>query len=406
MYAYIYGQDNGNLTVNQFEKDKYFCYNCTSSPGLQKRPMKLSFFIGKDPNTNENITMDVLGESSASTDTSTGLIIRKFPIPNQLLNGKFCGEVYFSHQVLTQVSASDPPSWWIYGPSREVPSTDNDGVYFILTINKADRPSDYECVPTPLLNDYNAEVVIDTSKASCLQIKSIDTNKLYTGTGGEEREWYNNLFGDCTNLTSLDLSNFNTSKVISMYSMFCNCTNLTSLDLSSFNTSKVFNMSNMFSSCKLLTSLNLSSFDTSTVSDMSGMFNVCMSLTSLDLSNFDTSKVTDMRSMFNYCTSLTSLDLSSFNTSKVTEMLGMFDDCKSLSTLTLGSNWGINTSISSFYLSSCPLTHNSCLDVFNKLADKTQTATTSATLTLKSSTKALMSSTEIAIATNKGWTVS
>ena len=392
--AYVYGQDN--LTVNQFEKDKYICFKYENSNEWSfATPMKFKFVIGKDPNTNENITMDVLGDYSTSADSK----FNRVPIPNQLLNGDYCGEVYFRFYLWE-------PSKWNSVAFPDSPNTIDYGQYFILTINKADRPSDYECVPTPLLNDYNAEVVIDTSASPCLQIKSIDTNKLYTGTGGDEREWYNNLFGDCTNLTSLDLSSFNTSKVISMYSMFCNCTNLTSLDLSSFNTSKVFNMSNMFSSCKLLTSLNLSSFDTSTVSDMSGMFNVCMSLTSLDLSNFDTSKVTDMRSMFNYCTSLTSLDLSSFDTSKVTNMLGMFDDCKSLSTLTLGSNWGINTSISSFYLSSCPLTHNSCLDVFNKLADKTQTATTSATLTLKSSTKALMSSTEIAIATNKGWTVS
>jgi surface protein len=47
----------------------------------------------------------------------------------------------------------------------------------------------------------------------------------------------------------------------------------------------------MFSDCSGLTSLNLSNFDTSIVTDMRFMFQGCTSLKSLDLSNFDTSKV-------------------------------------------------------------------------------------------------------------------
>ena len=59
------------------------------------------------------------------------------------------------------------------------------------------------------------------------------------------------------------LSNFNTSQVTSMHSMFSSCSSLTSLDLSNFNISKVTDMSYMFQDCSSLTSLNLSSFDTS-----------------------------------------------------------------------------------------------------------------------------------------------
>ncbi len=60
----------------------------------------------------------------------------------------------------------------------------------------------------------------------------------------------------------------------------------------------------MFGSCTSLTSLDLSNFNTSNVTNMNGMFGSCTSLTSLDLSNFDTSKVTSMINMFNGCTSL------------------------------------------------------------------------------------------------------
>ena len=80
----------------------------------------------------------------------------------------------------------------------------------------------------------------------------------------------------------------------------------------------------MFSRCSSLTSLDLSNFDTSNVTDMNSMFYYCSSLTSLDLSNFDTLNVTDMNSMFSNCSSLTSLDLSNFNISGVTTMGSMF----------------------------------------------------------------------------------
>jgi surface protein len=44
-------------------------------------------------------------------------------------------------------------------------------------------------------------------------------------------------------------------------------------DLSNFNTKKFKNMAHMFDSCHSLTSLNISNFDTSSVTDFSFMFN-------------------------------------------------------------------------------------------------------------------------------------
>ena len=115
--------------------------------------------------------------------------------------------------------------------------------------------------------------------------------------------------------------------------MFSRCTSLTSLDLSNFDTSNVTSMNYMFSRCQSLTSLDLSNFDTSNVTDMDSMFYTCESLTSLDLSSFDTSNVTDMNSMFSTCTSLTSLDLSSFDTSNVISSDWMVANCSSLTSL-------------------------------------------------------------------------
>ena len=143
------------------------------------------------------------------------------------------------------------------------------------------------------------------------------------------------LFKNCFSLTSLDLSNFDTTKVTDMNKMFYGCNLLTSLDLSNFNTKDVTDMSYMFWGCNSLTSLDLSNFKTKNVTDMSYMFCCCYSLTSLDLSNFKTKNVTNMRRMFASCESLTNLDLSNFNTINVTDMNEMFSGCRSLISLNL-----------------------------------------------------------------------
>ena len=141
------------------------------------------------------------------------------------------------------------------------------------------------------------------------------------------------MFNDCRSLTSLDLSGFDTSKVTSMGAMFYNCYGLTSLDVSGFDTSNVTSMGSMFYGCSSLPSLDVSGFDTSNVTSMDSMFYGCRSLPSLDVSGFDTSNVTSMRYMFYSCSSLPSLDLSGFDTSNVTSMDAMFYYCSSLASL-------------------------------------------------------------------------
>ena len=126
-------------------------------------------------------------------------------------------------------------------------------------------------------------------------------------------------------LPANDLSN-----VINMGGMFRECENLSTLDLSTFNTSNVTDMRYMFRGCGSLTTLDLSTFDTSNVQYMECMFFKCKSITSLKLSTFNTSSVRDMSHMFQYCSSLTSLELSTFNTSSVKHMRSMFSGCSKL----------------------------------------------------------------------------
>lgn len=148
-------------------------------------------------------------------------------------------------------------------------------------------------------------------------------------------------FSGCTNLTSIEgIENLNTSNVKNMNEMFGQCSNLETLDLSHFNTEKVGNMSNMFNGCTKLRDLNISSFNTENVTNMYGMFYGCSSLDSLDLSHFNTRYVRNdqMNYMFNGCSNLSSLDVSNFTTDKPGMQLdGLFQGCSSLQTLDLSS---------------------------------------------------------------------
>ena len=99
------------------------------------------------------------------------------------------------------------------------------------------------------------------------------------------------MFYSCQNLSSLDLSNFNTANVVDMAHMFYNCSALTSLDLSNFNTKKVRYMNSMFSDCSALTTIYASDeFVTTKVEIGSDMFSGCTKLKGFDSSMIDHKK--------------------------------------------------------------------------------------------------------------------
>lgn len=113
--------------------------------------------------------------------------------------------------------------------------------------------------------------------------------------------------------------------------MFNCCSGLTSIDLSNFDTSNVLNMMEMFWNCSSITDINLSHFDTSNVLRMDYMFKGCSSLTKLDLSSFNTSNVTNMMFMFADCSSLRTIYVSDkWSTAKVNENAGIFNNCTNI----------------------------------------------------------------------------
>ena len=166
------------------------------------------------------------------------------------------------------------------------------------------------------------------SRLNSINLENFDTSKV------EDMSY---MFKSCKELTSINLKNFITSQVENIEEMFCECSRLTSLNLINFDTFHVKKMKNLFKNCSNLTSINLESFNTSQIKLMYGLFYGCSSLISINLVNFNTSKVTNMGEMFNGCSSLISIDLQNFDTSEVTNIAKMFSDCSRLTSINLGN---------------------------------------------------------------------
>ena len=133
-------------------------------------------------------------------------------------------------------------------------------------------------------------------------------------------------------------------------------------------------------------------FDTSNVTNMSEMFRGCSSLVSIPQLN--TSSVTNMSYMFNGCSKLETIPL--LDTSNVADLYDMFSTCYKLTNI--GGFQGLKVSISmsnSYYI-----TRESMLNIFNTIGEASRT------ITIHQDVADRLTDEDIAIATNKGWTIS
>ena len=128
------------------------------------------------------------------------------------------------------------------------------------------------------------------------------------------------LFGTCTSLVSVDVSNWDTSNVTTFYAMLDACFSLKTFDTSKLDTSSATNMAWMFNGVGL-EELDVSNFNTSKVTNMYAMFSGVKSMVKLDVSNFDTSNVLDVGRMFSYWNNeCEELNISGLNLSNATSM--------------------------------------------------------------------------------------
>lgn len=254
----------------------------------------------------------------------------------------------------------------------------------------------YGCHKLKNIPELNTKNVTDMSNMfnycySLKEIPELDCSKVTTML---------QMFANCYNLKSVALKN--TNVVNTMRYMFNNCLNLEKISL--FNTEKVTTMYNAFASCRVLKTIP--QFDTRLVTDMSSMFSNCTNLISIPQLN--TSNVTAMSSMFSYCYNLQKIP--ELDCGKVNNISNIFSSCYNLNQLggfkDLGKAYtsSANASACTLNLSSAEgLTHDSLMNVINKLYDLTGKA--QQTLNLGTTNKSKLSADEIAIATNKNWKV-
>lgn len=204
-----------------------------------------------------------------------------------------------------------------------------------------------------------------------------------------------NAFADCIILENVDLSGFVTDNVTDMQSVFDNCVKLKTIDLANFNGTKVRYINRMFYNCTSLITIVPRNFFKSSI------------------------PLSAMATFYN-CSKLETLDLGGMDASKLTNITSMFEACSSLKNLIFFNNYGQGfTSTTNNYfmyrvdLSDTDLTHDSLMDVINKLYDLNLTYNVSSggtlytqSLILGSKLLAKLTADEIAIATNKGWAVS
>ena len=213
------------------------------------------------------------------------------------------------------------------------------------------------------------------------------------------------MFGQCTNLTTIP--QLDTSNVTDMQGMFSMCSNLTTIP--QLDTSNVTNMQEMFYKCNNL--ISIPSMDTSKVTSMSSMFNECFLIETIP--QLDTSNVTSMQSMFFSARKLNTLPL--LNMSKVMYIGYMFANVSSLINIGGFENLGqaylttqsANYSNYQLHLSNNKnITHDSLMNIINNLYDIKTKGVKPQQLILGTTNLAKLTSEEIAIAQNKGWSVS
>ena len=210
----------------------------------------------------------------------------------------------------------------------------------------ADRAFIYGLETATTISDYVYVAESDATNTTLTFKKFIDANISDIGNNSVIVEQYKNVKEICTALGNVTIKNivfdesFKTYAPTSLKEFFYNCTSLETISgLEYLNTANVTDMGNMFLNCNNLKSLDLTKFNTEKVTDMNAMFQNCRTLKSLDLTKLNTEQVTNMNSMFLACRALESLDLTKLNTAKVTDMSFMFDQCYDLTTIYASDNF-------------------------------------------------------------------
>lgn len=153
----------------------------------------------------------------------------------------------------------------------------------------------------------------------------IDTSETTTMIG---------VFLNCSSLQTLDVSNWDVSKVTDFTQIF-EGTKIQQIDISNWDLSSAYSITAMFWGCTNLTNVDVSKLNTSSIVRFRGIFggNQKMNFNNIDVSNWNTSNGKEFGVLFRSCHLLTSLDLSNWDLSNATDVSDMFHGCTSLTSL-------------------------------------------------------------------------
>ena len=167
----------------------------------------------------------------------------------------------------------------------------------------------------------------------------------------------------------------------------------------SFAPGATLSCENMFFQCKALESIDLSGLRGLKLENVASMFYGC-GLRSIDLSGVEIT-ATSINNIFKGCTNLGYIDLSGSTLSNVTTATNSFSNCTSLTNLVLAAGCFPSNNLATIDFSYSPLSHDCAVDIFNKLAKRTNTPK----IKLSATTKGYLTDAEKAIATDKGWVI-
>lgn len=139
------------------------------------------------------------------------------------------------------------------------------------------------------------------------------------------------MFKNCTGITNLDLTYFNTSTVgISFQDLFLGCTSLKTVNIDNFDVNRVVSINSLFNGCEALETVNMSNWkNTNSITNATNVFKNCIELTSIKMPQLPS--LTDMQRMFYGCSNLKEIDMSGINSSNLTTVAqalsGVPSDC-------------------------------------------------------------------------------
>ena len=271
--------------------------------------------------------------------------------------------------------------------------------------------------------------------ANCIYLRYVPTLDLGNSTSLSE------MFSGCTALVSVDLSTWRPSKTKYTYNMFNRCNALRTANLSGWSMPENTAAKGMFSHCTNLVSVNLDNWYLPKA-DLNDMFYECTSLVSVNFSTCQINNATTMNQTFYNCSSLSAVNFTNMDTTKIKSYASTFFNCRNLEKITghlsvkgftkninydTFAGWSYNDTLTYFTIKDIGFYSGITSANFKNLekwgtGDATNKATlvnslktysydrstagySTCTITLSANSKAVLSETDIAAITAKGYTI-